>query len=281
MRTVSLQQVEEAVYDLFLEANYEIDPEIAQAVEDALNIETTAVGRAVLSQLRDNYDIARRERMAICQDTGLAIVFVDIGEEVAFEGGLLDDAVNRGVRRAYEEGFLRKSVVKDPLFDRTNTGDNTPAVIYPRFVPGDKVTLLGSAKGFGCENMSRTKMLIPSDGIQGVRDFVVETVKIAGPNTCPPSLVGVGIGGSIDYAAVLSKRALMRPMKDEHPDPKYRVLEKELLEEINRLGIGPGGFGGAMTSLAVKIEAYPTHIASIPVCVTMCCHASRHAVRII
>ena len=281
MRTVSLQQVEEAVYDLFLEANYEIDPEIAQAVGDALNIETTAVGRAVLSQLRDNYDIARRERMAICQDTGLAIVFVDIGEEVAFEGGLLDDAVNRGVRRAYEEGFLRKSVVKDPLFDRTNTGDNTPAVIYPRFVPGDKVTLLGSAKGFGCENMSRTKMLVPGDGIDGVKDFILETIRIAGPNTCPPSLVGVGIGGTIDYAAMLSKRALLRPVGDTHPDARYAQLEQELLEKANQLGIGPGGYGGKMTALAVKIESYPTHIASIPVCVTMCCHASRHASRVL
>lgn len=276
MRTIQTQEIEKVVADLFLQANYNIEPEIEEAVAAAAKSDTSEVGRFVLEQLSENYKIAREEKLAICQDTGLAVVFVDIGEDVHIKGNL-QKAIDAGIRKAYEEGYLRKSVVKDPLFDRTNTGDNTPAVVYTRFVPGDKVEILASAKGFGCENMSRTKMLIPSDGLEGVIDFILETVKIAGPNTCPPSVVGVGVGGTIDYAAMLSKRALMRPLADEHPDSNYRQLEKDLLEKINELGIGPGGFGGKMTSLGVKIEAYPTHIASIPVCVTMCCHASRHA----
>ncbi len=281
MRIVALQEIETAVYELFLEANFQIEPGIRKAIADAVEKETSPAGKHVLRQLNDNYEIADREKLAICQDTGASMVFVDIGTDVYLEGGLLDDFVNRGVRRAYKDGYLRKSMVDDPLFDRKNTGDNTPAILYTRFVPGDRVTLSVEAKGFGCENMSRTKMLIPSDGLAGVKQFILETVEIAGPNTCPPSIVGVGIGGTIDYAGVLSKRALLRTMEDTHPDPRYAQLESELLEEINQLGIGPGGFGGKMTALAVKIEYAPTHIASIPVCVTMCCHASRHAPRVI
>lgn len=276
MRTIQAKDIENAVYDLFLEANYNIDPAIAKAVEQGAKEETSPTGRAVLEQLAENYRIARTEKLAICQDTGMAMVFVDIGQDVHIEG-LLQDAVDAGVRRAYNEGYLRKSIAKDPLFDRSNTGDNTPAVVYTQFVPGDQLKISVSAKGFGCENMSRTKMLIPSDGVEGVIDFVLETVKIAGPNTCPPSVVGVGVGGSLDYAAVLSKRALLRPLDEANPDANYQKLEEELLEKVNGLGVGPGGFGGKLTALAVKIEAYPTHIASIPVCVTMCCHASRHA----
>lgn len=277
MRTVHVQEIENAVCELFLEASYRIEPGIRKAIADAVEKETTEAGRHVLTQLSENYAISENEKMAICQDTGASMVFVDLGQDVHLEGGLMEDAINEGVRRAYDEGYLRKSMVRDPLFDRTNTGDNTPAIVYTTIVPGDRITLSVSAKGFGCENMSRTKMLIPSDGIDGVREFVKETVEIAGPNTCPPSIVGVGIGGTIDYAGMLSKRALLRPMEEKNRDPRYAALEDELLEEVNALGIGPGGFGGRMTALAVKIEAYPTHIASIPVCVTMCCHASRHA----
>ncbi len=281
MRKIQVQAIEEAVYELFLQANYSIEPGIEKAITEAVEQETSDAGRFVLKQLSENYRIARTERMAICQDTGASMVFMDIGQEVYLEGELPETAVNRGVRRAYTEGFLRKSMVKDPLFDRTNTGDNTPAILYTRIVEGDRISLSVAAKGFGCENMSRTKMLVPGDGIDGVKDFILETIRIAGPNTCPPSLVGVGIGGTIDYAAMLSKRALLRPVGDTHPDARYAQLEQELLEKANQLGIGPGGYGGKMTALAVKIESYPTHIASIPVCVTMCCHASRHASRVL
>lgn len=281
MRKIQVQAIEEAVYELFLQANYSIGPDIEKAITEAVEQETSDAGRFVLKQLSENYRIARTEKMAICQDTGASMVFMDIGQEVYLEGELLETAVNRGVRRAYTEGFLRKSMVKDPLFDRTNTGDNTPAILYTRIVEGDRISLSVAAKGFGCENMSRTKMLVPGDGIDGVKEFILETIRIAGPNTCPPSLVGVGIGGTIDYAAMLSKRALLRPVEDTHPDARYAQLEQELLEKANQLGIGPGGYGGKITALAVKIESYPTHIASIPVCVTMCCHASRHASRVL
>lgn len=281
MRTVAVKEIENTVYELFLEANFVIEPAIKKAVARAIDREPYEAGQQVLRQLRDNYEIAETEQLAICQDTGASLVFVDIGQQVYLEGGLLDDAVDEGVRRAYADGYLRKSMVADPLFDRKNTGDNTPAILYTRFVHGDRVTISVSAKGFGCENMSRTKMLIPSDGIEGVRQFVLETVEIAGPNTCPPSIVGVGIGGTIDTAAQLSKRALLRPLDDLHPDERYAQLEARWLKDINALGIGPGGFGGRLTALAIKIAAYPTHIASIPVCVTMCCHASRHATRVL
>lgn len=279
MRTLDLQTIEDAVYELFLEANFSIEPGIRRAIQEAAAKETSETGKFVLEQLHENYAIAETEKLAICQDTGASMVFLDIGAEVYLSGGVLEDRINEGVRRAYHDGYLRKSMVDDPLFGRKNTGDNTPAIVYTRIVKGDRVKLSVSAKGFGCENMSRTKMLIPSEGVEGVREFVLETVKLAGPNTCPPSIVGIGIGGTIDYAAMLSKRALLRPLDDSHTDQKYAELEKEWLDAINALGIGPGGFGGRLTALAVKIEHFPTHIASIPVCVTMCCHASRHASR--
>ncbi len=232
----------------------------------------------VLEQLVLNFNIAQNEDMPICQDTGMACVFVEIGQEVHIVGGLLEDAINEGVRRGYNEGFLRKSVVKDPI-DRINTKDNTPAIIYYDIVKGDKLKITVASKGFGSENMSRIKMLKPSDGLQGVKDFVIETVKLAGPNPCPPIVIGVGIGGTFDKVAYLAKKALIRPLNKKNSNQFYSDLEKELLDAINKLGIGPQGFGGKTTALGLNIETYPTHIAGLPVAVNINCHATRHKER--
>lgn len=277
MREIPVDQLTELVKTLCLAANYEIGPDIEAAVSAACESEPSPTGRAVLSQLRENYRIAREEKIAICQDTGMAVFFIDVGQEVHFTGGGFEDAVNEGVRQAYREGYLRKSVVDDPVFDRKNTGDNTPAVIHLRIVPGDHVHILFTAKGFGSENMSAVKMCTPAEGEKGVLDFIVETARKAGPNPCPPMIVGVGVGGTLEQAALLAKRMTARPLNACHPDPRYAMIEKDALAAINRLGTGPAGVGGRTTALAVHIASAPTHIAGMPVAVNICCHAARHA----
>ena len=270
MREIHISKIIDTVKELCIESNYYLSSDIKSALCEAKENETWPLAENVLEQLVLNFNIAQNEDMPICQDTGMACVFVEIGQEVHIGGGLLEDAINEGVRRGYNEGFLRKSVVKDPI-DRINTKDNTPAIIYYDIVKGDKLKITVAPKGFGSENMSRIKMLKPSDGLQGVKDFVIETVKLAGPNPCPPIVIGVGIGGTFDKVAYLAKKALIRPF--------YSDLEKELLDAINKLGIGPQGFGGKTTALGLNIETYPTHIAGLPVAVNINCHATRHKER--
>jgi len=277
MREISWTTIKETVKELFLRANYEIGADILTKLREAANAEASPTGRAVLNQIIKNNEIAAVEKIAICQDTGMAIIFVKLGQEVHIVGGDFNEAINQAVREAYIEGYLRKSVVDDPLFSRKNTHDNTPAIIYVDLVPGDKIHLEVTAKGFGSENMSRLKVLPPAAGVQGVKDFVVAAVREAGPNPCPPVIVGVGIGGTIDKATQIAKKATLREVGTHNPDPRYAELEKELLQMINNLGIGPAGIGGTTTALAVNIEYFPTHIASLPVAVNICCHAARHA----
>jgi len=277
MRTIQSAQITEAVKNAFLRANFEIGKDITDCIEKCRSEEVSPLGRDILSDILKNDEIARTEHIAACQDTGMAVVFAYVGQEVHVEGGDFNAAIEEGVRQAYSEGYLRKSVVNDPLFDRKNTGDNTPAVIYTEIVPGDKIRFEVTAKGFGSENMSAVKMLPPSAGVEGVIDFVAETVSKAGPNPCPPLVVGVCVGGTMDKAAVLAKKATMRTAGTHNPDPRYAKLEDELLDRINRLGIGPAGFGGRTTALAVNIEYFPTHIAGLPVAVNICCHVARHA----
>lgn len=276
MRTLHVQELTDGVKQLFLQANFDIGRDVEMAVEKAMETEKSEVGRDVLGQIRENYRIAREERVAICQDTGMAVLFVDVGQEVHFTGGDYEQAIHEGVRMAYREGYLRKSVVADPLFDRKNTGDNTPAVIHTRIVPGDRVHLLATAKGFGSENMSAVKMLVAADGEEGVLNFIVDTVKKAGPNPCPPVIVGVGIGGTMEQAALMAKRMTARPLDIWNADARYRALEEEALRRINCLGIGPAGIGGTTTALKVNMDFAPTHIAGMPVAINMCCHAARH-----
>ncbi|MDP4120932.1 MAG: fumarate hydratase [Bacillota bacterium] len=270
--------VEETVKELFLECNYHIGKDITKALQKALKTEESSVGKNVLSCLLKNNEIAGEEEIPICQDTGMAVLFVEYGDKVLIEGDF-KRAVQEGVRRAYEEGFLRKSVVADPVFDRINTRDNTPAIVYTEIVPGTKIRFLGGCKGFGSENMSKIKMLTPSSGIDGVKDFILETVREAGPNPCPPIIVGIGIGGTFEKAAQLAKKATFRAVDSKNSDSVYAQLEDELLEKINKMGIGPAGLGGTTTALGVNIETFPTHIAGMPVAVNICCHVSRHAVR--
>ena len=277
MRDISVQAVSDLVRRLFLTANYEIGPDIESAVTHAMEAEPSPTGKSVLCQLCQNYQIAREEQMAICQDTGMAVLFMDVGQEVHFTGGDFEAAVQDGVRRAYADGYLRKSVVDDPVFDRKNTGDNTPAVLHLRIVPGDRVRILAVAKGFGSENMSAVKMCTPAEGEAGVRDFIIETARRAGPNPCPPMIIGVGVGGTFETAALRAKRMTARPLGTHHPDPRYAKIESDALAAINRLGIGPAGVGGKTTALAVHIASAPTHIAGMPVAVNICCHAARHA----
>ena len=278
MREIHTSEIINTVRDLCIESNYYLSNDVKEALCKAKKNETWPLAENVLDQLILNSNIAKKEDMPICQDTGMACVFVEIGQEVHIVGGLLQDAINEGVRRGYDEGFLRKSVVKDPI-DRVNTKDNTPAIIYYDIVPGDKMKITVAPKGFGSENMSRIKMLKPSDGLQGVKDFIIETVKLAGPNPCPPIVIGVGIGGTFDKAAYLAKKALIRPLDKRNDEKFYSDLEKELLETINKLGIGPQGFGGKTTALGLNIETYPTHIAGLPVAVNINCHATRHKER--
>lgn len=276
IRKIKSDTVTKTVKQLFMDCNYFIDDSITKALKDFREKEKSPVGKNVLSQLLENNEIAAKEQIPICQDTGMAVLFVEYGDKVVIEDGSFKEAVEQGVREAYDEGYLRKSVVTDPVFDRINTKDNTPAVIHTEIVPGDKIKFLVGGKGFGSENMSAIKMLTPSYGAEGVRDFILETVKKAGPNPCPPIVVGVGIGGTFEKAAQLAKKATFRPIDTKNPDPRYAQMEDELLEKINRMGFGPAGLGGNTTALGVNIETYPTHIAGMPVAVNICCHAARH-----
>lgn len=274
MREISVDQITEAIADLCIKSNLYINKDVADAFDRAYESESNSLGKGVMEKLIKNYNIARDKSMPMCQDTGMAVVFVDIGQDVHIIGGLLEESINEGVRRGYSDGYLRKSVVKDPI-DRINTNDNTPAIIHYNIVSGDKLEIIVAPKGFGSENMSRLKMLTPSQGLKGVKDFIVETVKIAGPNPCPPVIVGVGVGGTMEKAALMAKKALLRTLDDVNPDENWARVESELLDEINALGIGPGGFGGDNTALGIKIIPYPTHIAGLPVAVNISCHATR------
>ena len=280
MREVNVALVTDVVKKLSIEANYFLGDDIKESLMKSRREETYELAGQVLDKIILNSEIACKEEMPMCQDTGMACVFLEIGQDVHFVGGNLEEAINEGVRRGYEEGFLRKSVVEDPI-RRVNTKDNTPAIIYYNIVNGDKVKITLAPKGFGSENMSRIGMLKPSDGLEGVKNFIIETVKAAGPNPCPPMVVGVGIGGTFDKAAYLAKKALIRPINTSNKDEFYKELEIELLEKINKLGIGPQGFGGKTTALGLNIEAYPTHIAGLPVAVNINCHATRHKEAII
>lgn len=280
IRKIDTGIITENIKEMCMQANYCLSDDMKQALDDAARSEDSALGKKILSQLQENLKIADEEKIPICQDTGMAIIFMEIGQDVHFEGAYIEDAVNEGVRKGYQEGYLRKSIVKDPIF-RENTKDNMPAVIHYSIVKGDKVKIIFAPKGFGSENMSRIFMLKPSDGIDGVKEAILTAVSDAGPNACPPMTVGVGIGGDFEKAAILAKQALTRDI-NEHSDIEYvREMEKEMLEKINRLGIGPGGFGGYATALAVNINTYPTHIAGLPVAVNICCHANRHVMRIL
>ena len=282
MREINVNDIASNIKEMCIEANYFLEDDIKNSLFKAEKEETSEVGKSVLNQLHQNLDIAESEMIPICQDTGMAVVFLDIGQDVHFVGGDLTDAVNRGVREGYEEGYLRKSVVEDPV-ERVNTKDNTPAIIHMNIVSGDKVKITVSPKGFGSENMSRIFMLKPADGLDGIKKVIIETVREAGPNACPPFIVGVGIGGDFEKSAILAKRALTRGLDEESASP-YRKpyldeLEKELLEEINKIGLGPAGLGGRKTALGINIETYPTHIAGMPLAINMCCHVNRHKTR--
>ncbi len=277
MREVLYEDIVEAVKRIATKANYELPEDVELAYQTALKREESELGREVLQQILLNIRAAREEQMAYCQDTGVAVVFVELGQDVHVVGGSLEDAINEGVRRAYKEGYLRASMVYDPVFERKNTGDNTPAVIHYKVVPGDRLKITFAPKGAGSENTSRLAMLKPADGWEGVKRFVLETVKLAGPNACPPFTVGVGIGGTFEYSALLAKKALLRPVGERSKDPVARRIEEELIEEVNKIGWGPMGFGGTVTAVDVKVELYPCHIASLPVAVNIQCHASRHA----
>ena len=279
MREIPAARVTEVIRRLCIDANCHLPQDVKTRIECCKNQESWALGQEILERIVENYQIADRDNVPVCQDTGVACVFLDIGQEVHIDGNL-EDAVNEGVRQGYADGYLRKSVVADPL-DRVNTKDNTPAMIYYNIVPGDKLTVTVAPKGFGSENMSAIKMLRPSDGYEGVKQFILQTVEAAGPNPCPPIVVGVGIGGTFDKAAFLAKKALMRPLDVRSEKPLYAKLEAELLEEINALGIGPQGFGGGTTALAVNVESFPTHIAGLPVAVNINCHVTRHKTEVL
>lgn len=278
MREIDISQIIETVKTLCIEANYNLSEDIYGRLEEALEEERLPLPKDILAKILENAEIAQREQVPMCQDTGMACVFVEIGQEVHITGGSLEEAINEGIRRGYQEGYLRKSVVKDPIF-RENTKDNTPAIIYYNIKPGDKLKIIVAPKGFGSENMSQIRMLKPSEGIEGVKDFVLKVVREAGSNPCPPIVVGVGIGGTFDKAAFLAKKALLRPINQRNENHYYADLEKEMLETINKTNIGPQGFGGITTALAVNIETFPTHIAGLPVAVNINCHASRHLER--
>lgn len=277
MRTIQAQQITAAVAKLAVDANYYLAEDVLDALKEGKVKEESPLGRELFDQIIKNACIARDEAKPMCQDTGLAVIFVELGQEARIEGGTLETAINAGVAKGYTEGYLRKSAVAEPLFNRKNTGDNTPAIIHVESVPGDRVKIVLAPKGAGSENKSALKMMIPADGVAGVKKFVVEIIENAGSNPCPPIVVGVGIGGTMEKAAYLAKKALIRPLakRNEHPD--YASLEAELLELINKTGIGPQGLGGRVTALAVNIEWFPTHIASLPVAVNINCHATRHA----
>lgn len=278
MRTVDVSVLTQNISEMCIEANHYLSEDMKTAFTEAQNREQAPLGRQILSQLQENMEIAEKDMIPICQDTGMAVVFLKVGQDVHFVGGNVEDAVNEGVRRGYVDGYLRKSVVRDPIY-RENTRDNTPAIIHYSIIPGDRITVTVAPKGFGSENMSRVFMLKPADGIEGVKNAILTAVKDAGPNACPPMVVGVGIGGTFEKCALLAKEALTRPIDKHSEIPYVKELEEEILEKINRTGIGPGGLGGTTTALAVNINTYATHIAGLPVAVNICCHVNRHAVR--
>ena len=280
MRSINVSEVTDVLKDMCIEANHFLSEDMICALNNAKDSEKAPLGKQIIGQLQENLQIAGEDMIPICQDTGMAVVFVEIGQDVHFEGGNLEDAINEGVRRGYVDGYLRKSVVKDPLI-RENTKDNTPAIIHYEIVPGDQVKLTIAPKGFGSENMSRVFMLKPADGEEGVKNAILTAVKDAGPNACPPMVVGVGVGGTFEKCALMAKKALTRPV-NTHSDIEWvKDMEIEMLEKINRTGIGPGGLGGSTTALAVNINTYPTHIAGLPVAINICCHVNRHAVRVL
>lgn len=275
MREIHINKIQEAVENLCIDANYNLSKDVIYSLDKAKSEETWNLAEDILDKIIINAEIARTEKMPICQDTGMACVFIEIGQDVHVVGGNLEEAINEGIRRGYDKGYLRKSVVKDPIY-RVNTNDNTPGIIYYDIVPGDNLKITVAPKGFGSENMSQIKMLKPSDGVEGVKDFIIKVVKEAGPNPCPPMIVGVGIGGTFEKAAYLSKKALIRPIDSKNKNKFYADLEDELLIRMNELGIGPQGFGGKTTALGINIETFPTHIAGLPVAVNISCHATRH-----
>jgi len=279
LRELDVAKVTEAVRDLCIDTNIHLPDDVKKALRDALAKEESPLGREILQVILENHDIAEKERMPICQDTGAAVVFLEVGQDVHLTGGALEDAVNEGVRKGYADGYLRKSMVGDPVMKRKNTTDNTPAIIHTRIVPGDRVRITFAPKGGGAENMSEVRMMTAADGIEGVKNFVVDRVSRSGGNPCPPIVVGVGIGGNFEKCAMLAKEALMRPIGEPNPDPEFDRVEKELLRRVNNLGIGPQGLGGRTTALAVHIRTVPCHIASMPVAVNIQCHASRHGER--
>ena len=278
IRTVHVEEITKNIKEMCIEANHYLSEDMDVAMKQAVETEKAPLGKQILTQLQENLQIAAKDMIPICQDTGMAVIFLEIGQDVHFEGMAIEDAVNEGVRQGYTEGYLRKSVVGDPII-RENTKDNTPAVIHYSIVPGDKVIITMAPKGFGSENMSRVFMLKPADGIEGVKNAILTAVKDAGPNACPPMVVGVGIGGTFEKCAILAKKALTRPVGEHSAIPYVKELEEEMLEKINRLGIGPGGLGGTTTALAVNVNTYATHIAGLPVAVNICCHVNRHVIR--
>jgi fumarate hydratase subunit alpha len=281
MREINVEVITKTVEKLCIESNYYLPEDVKSALEDAMEKEESPLGKEILSYILKNQEIARTKAVPVCQDTGLAVIFLELGQEVRLVGGDLNDAINEGVRRGYLNGYLRRSVVDDPFIERKNTGDNTPAIIHTKIVPGDKIKLIFAPKGGGSENMSALAMLKPSDGIKGIKEFVLNTVEKAGANPCPPIIVGIGIGGTIEKTTLIAKQSLLRKVGEHNPNPKVAKLEEELLEEINKLGIGPQGFGGRITALAVNIETFPAHIASMPVAINIQCHAARHREAII
>lgn len=278
MRTIDVSEITRNIKEMCIEANHFLSKDMDIALKNAVKTEESPLGRQILDQLQENLQIAAKDMIPICQDTGMAVIFMEIGQEVHFEGGRLEDAINEGVRQGYTEGFLRKSVVGDPIL-RENTKDNTPAIIHYSIVEGDKVKIKVAPKGFGSENMSRVFMLKPADGIEGVKNAILTAVKDAGPNACPPMIVGVGVGGTFEKCALMAKEALTREVGSHSDIPWVKELEEEMLDKINRLGIGPGGLGGTTTALAVNVNTYPTHIAGLPVGINICCHVNRHIIR--
>ena len=280
MRTINTELITQQVKEMCMDVNIHLSKDVKCAIEEAEKKEESPLGKQILGQLEENMEIASDTQIPICQDTGMTVVFLKVGQEVHFEGAYIEDAINEGIRQGYQEGYLRKSVVKDPV-DRVNTKDNTPGVIHYEIVPGDQVEITIAPKGFGSENMSRLYMLKPADGLDGIRNAILETVKLAGPNACPPIVVGVGIGGTFEKCAILAKKALTRDLNSSSEIPYVKELEDEMLEKINNLGIGPAGLGGTVTALGVNIETYPTHIAGMPVAINICCHVNRHIRRTI
>lgn len=280
MRVINTSEIINQIRDMCMQVNVQLSDDVKTAILSGKEKEESPLGCQILGQLEENMNIAVETNIPICQDTGMTVVFLKIGQDVHFEGKFIEDAVNEGIRQGYKDGYLRKSVVKDPV-DRVNTGDNTPGVIHYEIVPGDQVEITVAPKGFGSENMSRLYMLKPADGIEGIKEAILETVKIAGPNACPPIVVGVGIGGTFEKSAILAKKALTRDLNRSSDIPYIRELEEEMLEKINQLGIGPGGLGGRITALGVNVETYPTHIAGMPVAINICCHVNRHIRRVI